>query len=160
MVGSAFLPAKLAVEGKADPYMPASAGKARMAGKLAYQATGASDMVGTELAAFNSRYNEERDGIFTPVWKIDDDYESGPKHPYPIRFVARCEVGNSADRHIMPMMKLLKVPEVATYKLSGHYFGWCSYAPDGLEKKGRVQKRHHWSQAVIVVSPINIDNLD
>lgn len=158
-VGAALLPAKLAVKGKADPYMPVNAGKAKVAGKLAYGATGASDRIGAELAAFNRKYNEERDGTFTPVWKIDDDYESGPKHPYPIRFTARCEVSKSEERHIMPMTKLMNVPDIATYKLCGHYFGWC-YSPELTKKDSHIHKRHHWYQAVIVVSPIDIDNLD
>jgi hypothetical protein len=157
-VGAAILPAKLAVKGKADSYAPVNVGKAKVAGKLAYGATGAS-RVGAELAAFNSKYDEERDATFTPVWKIDDDYEYGPKPPYPIRFLARCEVGKTAERHIMPMIKLLNVPEIATYKLCGHYFGWC-YSPEEVEKDGHRQKRQHWSQAVIVVSPIDVDNLD
>ena len=163
MIGSALLPAKLAVKGKADshmPTLPVSSGMAKKGAKLAFGATGASKILGAKLTAFNSNYNEERDGTFKPIWKIDDEYESGPKYPYPIRFTARCEVGNSAEYHIMPMIRLFDVPDIAAYKLSGHYFGWCSYPPNRIEKDGRVQKKQYWSQAVIVVSPIDVDKLD
>lgn len=149
------------MKGKADPYMPAHAGKAKVAGKLAYGATGASGVIGAHLAAFNSKYHEERDGTFTPVWKIDDDYETGPKQPYPISFVARCDADGSASAqdHIMPMTKLINVPDTATYKLCGHYFGWCA-APNKHNGTDKTRKRDHWFQAVIVVSPVNMGTLD
>jgi len=133
-----------------------------MAGRLAYGATGAANRVGEQVADFNSRYNEERQGPFTPAFKVDDDYDNGPKHPYPIRFKAHCDgsSGKFPERHILPVTKLIDVPEVAAYKLCGHYFGWCATPPERLEKHGRIHKRHHWFQAVIVVSPIDIDTLD
>jgi hypothetical protein len=169
-VGAAtILPLKLMAKNKASPHMPAGAtamtahaGKAQKAGKLLYGASGAGGRVAAEVAAFNSSYNDEREGPFTPAFKIDDDYESGPKHPFPICFTARCDVDNRVwpERHILPMLQLLNVPDMATYKLSGYYFGWCKVAPEQSEEGGRRKKRHHWSQAVIVVSPIEIEKLD
>jgi hypothetical protein len=58
------------------------------------------------------------------------------------------------------LTKLVNVPEVVTYKLSGHYFGWCATPPARIERNGRIKKHHHWYQAVIIVSPIDVDDLD
>lgn len=166
-VGAAtILPLKMVAKNKTSPFMPAGAtahaGKAGKAGKLLYGASGASDRVAAEVAAFNSSYDDEREDPFTPAFKIDDDYESGPKTPFPIRFSACCDVDNRVwpERHIMPMLQLIKVPDIATYKLSGYYFGWYKVSPEQIKDDGKRKRRHHWLQAVIVVSPIDIEKLD
>jgi hypothetical protein len=158
-IAGAIMPMKEAAKTKATPYMPVHPGKARAAGKLASGA-GAADKIGEQIAEFNSPYNAKREGLFTTALKIDDDYESGPKRPYPIRFNARCEVyrGKFPARHVLPMAKLVDVPEPITYKLSGYYFGWVYISSRRSESRSR--RRRQWFAAVIAVNPVEIEKLD
>lgn len=159
-IAAAVIPVKAAAKNKANPYIPSKAGKAQAAGKLAYGTTGAADKIGEQVAAFNSPYEAKRAGLFSAASKIDDDYENGPKQPYPIRFAARCDVYDEEfpERHVLSLIKLIKVPEPVTYRLSGHYFGWCSIPSSRVNKNGH--RWHHWYQAVIIVSPVAIDKLE
>jgi hypothetical protein len=161
-VGAAIIPVKMAAKSKTQSYIPSHAGDAKKVGMLAYGATGAADKVAGQIHNFNQKHEKERENPFTPAFKIDDDYDHGPKHPYPIRFKARCDhdIGIMSKSHIMPMTRLVGVPEMATYKLWGYYFGWCSPPPERVETNGRVKVLHHWLQAVIVVSPVDVDSLD
>jgi len=163
VAAATLLPAKAAVMGKIGSRMPVQSGSAKMAGKagkMAFGASGAADRVAAELAGFNSTYSEGREDPFKPAFKIDEDYESGPKPPYPISFKARCAGPNShPERHIIPMTKLVHVPDIATYKLSGYYFGWCRTS-EHAEERGQRRRRRHWHPAVIIVSPIAIEKLD
>ena len=164
-IGTALLPVKLAAKSKTVPHMPggvvAHAGHARTAGKLAYGATGAADRVATELAKFNESYIQEREGPFTPALKIDDDYEHGPKPPYPITFEARVDTSRrSKSKHIMPRRDLINISENVLYRLCGYYFGWCYLPSERVDRTGRIRHRSRWYQAIIVVIPIDIDGLD
>ena len=163
-IGAALLPVKLAAKSKTEPHMGgmmAHAGDARKAGKLAYGATGAADKMAVELAKFNDSYTQEREGPFTPALKIDDDYEHGPKPPYPISFVAHVDTSRrSRTKHIMPRRDLVNIPDTVLYKLCGYYFGWCYLTSERVDRHGRVRKRARWYQAIIIVIPIDIEGLD
>lgn len=162
------LPVKLAAKSKMGAHMPAHvtesrAKQAAKASMMAYGATGAADKVGRQIEAFQTRYHEEREGPFTPVFKIDDDYENGPREPYPIRFTARYQNTGAQDvleRHIVPVGALTNLPDVALYRLSGYYFAWCSPAPKEGGKNDRRKKRQHWFPSIIVVSPVIVNQLD
>lgn len=158
-IAAAVMPMKAAAKTRATPYMPAHTGKAQAAGKLAYGA-GAADKIGEQITEFNSPYEKKREGLFTTALKIDDDYENGPKHPYPIRFNASCDAysGKFPERHVLPMTKLVNVPEPITYKLSGYYFGWIHIPSKRSESSSR--RRRQWFEAVIVVSPVDIEKIE
>ncbi|KAH8586140.1 hypothetical protein B0O99DRAFT_748541 [Bisporella sp. PMI_857] len=163
--GTALLPVKTAAKSKTKSRMPSKvtshATEAKLAGKLAYGAAGAADKVGAQIKAFNSRYNEERGGPFTPAFNIEDGYENGPKYSYPIRFQGRYDYQDNLEvAHIMPTIKLTDVPELATYRLSGYYFGWCTGLAEKLDRNGKRKMDHHWFQAVIIVISVDINKLD
>jgi hypothetical protein len=84
LVVAAILAAKLAAKTRAETLMPLHAKAAKMPLKLAYGATGMSDKAHHEMDEFNKEYIEKHDGGFEPVWKIDRDYDHGPKSPFSI----------------------------------------------------------------------------
>jgi len=162
-VGAAIVPVKMAAKSKTQPYVPPHTARVREAGKLAIGATGAAK-VGAQIHDFNRSIDEERQELFNPDFETYDeyDYDEGPKTPYPICFKARCSLDSSVvtESHILPMMELVDVPDITTYRLCGYYFGWCSPPPERIEKHGHIKERHHWFQAVIIVSPVDVETLD
>ncbi|RDW74884.1 hypothetical protein BP6252_06026 [Coleophoma cylindrospora] len=162
IVAAAVLPVKSAAKSRAKPSIHAHAAKARKATMVAYGASGAADKVEQQIEAFNKRYSQEREAPFSRAAKIDDDYVHGPKQPYPIRFIAHCNVPREepVDWHIIPSTKLDGVADSVMHQLCGYYFGWCSVPSKKHDADGRVHRHSRWHQAIIVVFPIEVNKLE
>lgn len=162
LVAAAIVPVKSAAKSKSKPFINSHATEARKATKIAYGATGAADKVGQQIEAFNNRYNQDREAPFSQAFKIDDDYNHGPKQPYPIRFSACCNAphNEAANWHIILPIKLDSVAEIVTNKLCGYYFGWCSFPLERPDIGDRIHPSSCWYQAIIIVHPIEINKLE
>jgi hypothetical protein len=157
-IGAAVAPITSVVQSDVQSYMPSW--WIREAGSETYSVSGASSKVNATIGDANQLYDEERNNSFTMVGGEEISINQGPRAPYPIQFVARCEpvMKTNGTEFNLPTIPLVAVPELISPKLLGYYFAWARF----VDNKGKLLPGGDstWSQALVSALPINIAQLE
>jgi hypothetical protein len=145
-VGTVMLPVTLLVDSEVSHFLPHH----WLVRKAATTALDAGDKL---ILDQNSKYEALNGSVSTE--KMEAALEEGPQAPYPIRFVARTQLGasNMAEELELPNFALTDVDDEVMKELHGYYFGWTRK----LEKKSQDEKP--WVQAILSVTMIDVAQL-